>query len=143
MRHLPQSFLAVFSQKSFIVDIRQDSKYASDELIVHTFSGVNFSRIFLWALFCERWKFTEQQGKRRNHLCLKSTCIQSYSGPYFPAFGLNTERYEVSRHIQFKYRKMRTRINSNTDTFFAEHQYSSLPHPPTRKQLYIQLLLRI
>ena len=28
--------------------------------------------------------------------CLKTFRIQSYSGPYFPAFGLNTERYGVS-----------------------------------------------
>ena len=25
---------------------------------------------------------------------MKSVCIRSFSGPYFPAFGLNTERYE-------------------------------------------------
>ena len=29
-----------------------------------------------------------------NH-CVKSVPIRSYSGPHFPAFGLNTERYEV------------------------------------------------
>ena len=28
--------------------------------------------------------------------CVKSVCIQSYSRPYFPAFGLNTERYSIS-----------------------------------------------
>ena len=26
---------------------------------------------------------------------VKSVCIQSYSGPYFPIFGPNTERYRV------------------------------------------------
>ena len=31
-----------------------------------------------------------------------------FSGPYFPAFGLNTERYEVSIRIQSEY-KIRTR----------------------------------
>ena len=29
-------------------------------------------------------------------LCIKSVRIWSYSDPYFPAFGLNTERYGVS-----------------------------------------------
>ena len=29
--------------------------------------------------------------------CVKSVRIQSYSGPYFPTFGLNTERYGVSQ----------------------------------------------
>ena len=28
--------------------------------------------------------------------CVKNVCIRSYSGPHFPAFGLNAERYEVS-----------------------------------------------
>ena len=32
--------------------------------------------------------------------CLKSVRIRSYSGPHFPAFGLNTERYGVSLRIQ-------------------------------------------
>ena len=34
------------------------------------------------------------------------------SGPYFPAFGLNTERYEVSLRILSECRKIRTRNNS-------------------------------
>ena len=35
-----------------------------------------------------------------------------FSGPYFLAFGLNTERYEVSLRIQSKCGKIRTRKNS-------------------------------
>ena len=38
---------------------------------------------------------------------------------FFSAFGLNTERYGVSRRIQSECGKMRTRITSNTDTFQA------------------------
>ena len=49
--------------------------------------------------------------------CAKSVCIRSYSGPHFPAFGLKTERYEVSLRIQSKCEKIRTRINLNTNTF--------------------------
>ena len=45
--------------------------------------------------------------------------IQGYSGLYFPAFGLNTERYGVSLRIQSEYGKARTRITPNTDTFHA------------------------
>ena len=37
----------------------------------------------------------------------------------FPAFGLNTERYRVSLHIQPECGKMRTMITPNTDTFRA------------------------
>ena len=38
----------------------------------------------------------------RNSHCVKSVCIRSFSGPYFPTFGLNTERYGcgVSLRIQ-------------------------------------------
>ena len=32
--------------------------------------------------------------------CAKSVRTQSFPGPYFPAFGLNKERYSVSLHIQ-------------------------------------------
>ena len=32
--------------------------------------------------------------------CVKSVRFQNYSGPYFPAFGLNMERYEVSLGMQ-------------------------------------------
>ena len=51
--------------------------------------------------------------------CIKSVHIWSYSGPYFPAFGLNTERYEVSFRSQSECGKIWTRITPNTDTFPA------------------------
>ena len=50
---------------------------------------------------------------------MKSVRIRSYSGPHFPVFGLNTERYSVSLRIQSECGKMRTRITPNTDTFYA------------------------
>ena len=39
------------------------------------------------------------------------------SGPYFPAFGLNTERYEASLCIQSECGKIRTRNNSVSGHF--------------------------
>ena len=51
---------------------------------------------------------------------VKSVLIQSYSVPYFAAFGRNTERYGVYLRIQFECEKIRTRITPNTDTFNAE-----------------------
>ena len=54
-----------------------------------------------------------------NVYCVKSVRILSYSGSYFPAFRLNTEKYAVSLCIQSKCGKMRTRITPNTDTFYA------------------------
>ena len=50
---------------------------------------------------------------------VKSARIQSYSGPHFPAFGLNTDRYEVSIRIQSDCRKIRTRITPYTANFHA------------------------
>ena len=51
--------------------------------------------------------------------CVKSVRIRSFSGQYFPAFGMNTERYGVSPHIQSKCGKIQTRQTPNTDTFHA------------------------
>ena len=51
--------------------------------------------------------------------CVKSARIRNYSGPYFPAFGLNTERYGVSLCIQSACEKIQPRITPNTDTFHA------------------------
>ena len=50
---------------------------------------------------------------------VESVRIRSYSGPHFPAFGLNTERYGVSLRIQSECGKIRTRITPNMDTFYA------------------------
>ena len=51
--------------------------------------------------------------------CVKSARIRSYSGPYFSAFGLNTERYGASLRTQSKCGKMWTRITPNMNTFHA------------------------
>ena len=51
--------------------------------------------------------------------CVKSVLIGSFSGPYFPAFGLNTERYRISLRIQCKSGKIWTGKTPNTDTFHA------------------------
>ena len=45
--------------------------------------------------------------------CVKIVRIWSYSGPYFPAFRLNTVR------AQLKCGKMRSRITPNTNTFYV------------------------
>ena len=50
---------------------------------------------------------------------MKNVRIRSYSGPHSLAFGLNTERYTLSLHIQPECGKMRTRITPNTNTFYA------------------------
>ena len=49
--------------------------------------------------------------------CVKSIRIRNFSGPNFPAFGLNTERYGLSFRIQQECGKISTRKTPNTDTF--------------------------
>ena len=62
--------------------------------------------------------------KRCNVHCVKSVQIRSFSGPYFPAFGLNTEG--VSPSIQSECRKISTRKNSVFGHF--SRSGSSVPH---------------
>ena len=50
---------------------------------------------------------------------MKSVRIRNYSGPHFPIFGLNKERYFVSHRIQSECGKIRTRKSPNTDTCYA------------------------
>ena len=49
---------------------------------------------------------------RRSTNCVKSVQIRIFSGPCFPAFGLNMERYGLSVPSQSEWRKIRTRKNS-------------------------------
>ena len=57
------------------------------------------------------------------YYCVKRVHIWSFSGPYFPTFGVNTERYGVSLRIQSECGKIRTRKTSNTDTFHTVHPF--------------------
>ena len=69
--------------------------------------------------------------------CVKSVRIRSYSDPYFLAFRLNTERYEVSFRIQCKYAKIRTRMTLNTETFLAVlHSWSPNSEQAIKAILY-------
>ena len=53
--------------------------------------------------------------------CVKSVRIRSFSGPYFPAFGLNTERYSVLciSPYSVRMRENTEQKTPNTDTFHA------------------------
>ena len=51
--------------------------------------------------------------------CVNSVRIPSFSSPYFPAFGLITERYAVSFRIQPECCKIWTRKTPDTDTFHS------------------------
>ena len=63
--------------------------------------------------------FQEQIHQMLNH-CVKSVRIWSYSGPYFPALGLNTERYPVSLRIQSECGENVDQNNSREWTLFTQ-----------------------
>ena len=68
---------------------------------------------------CLRRNYSGVSAKVFKDHCVKSAKYGVFSGPYFPAFGLNTERYGVSPHIQSESGKIKTRITPNMDTFHA------------------------
>ena len=55
-----------------------------------------------------------------------SVRIRRFSGPYFPAFGLNTKRYGVSLRIPSEYEKIWSGKTPNTGTFHPVSQTSFL-----------------
>ena len=57
--------------------------------------------------------------------CVKRVRVRSFSGPYFPAFGLNTEIHSVSLRIHSKYGKIQIRKTPNTDTFHAVNVFNN------------------
>ena len=75
---------------------------------------------FLLSLFNSWFTFSWRRITMWHHP-LREKCIRSwsYSGPHFPAFGLNTEIYSVSLRIRSEWGAMHTRINPNTNTFYT------------------------
>ena len=55
----------------------------------------------------------------RSSHCIKSVRIRSFSGSYFPVFGLNAEKYGISFRVQSESGNMQTRKALNTDTFYS------------------------
>ena len=64
--------------------------------------------------------YLNQANSCRTH-CVKSVPI--FSGPYFPVFALNMERYGVSLRIQFECGEIRTRKNSVFGEFSSSVSY--------------------
>ena len=78
----------------------------------------------LW-LICSRhfkiiWLWTEAIKPFWQELTSPNLDSRDIQKPYFPAFGLNMERYWVSLRIQSECGKIRTKKTPNTDTFTAQ-----------------------
>ena len=79
-----------------------------------------FSVEVVLVIWVEPWYMSFTQLKHQNSVhYLKSVRIQSFSGPYVPAFGLNTKIYRVNLCIQSKCGKIPIRKTPNTNTFYA------------------------
>ena len=57
--------------------------------------------------------------KLKTNTAWKVSQYRVFSGPHFPAFGLNTEVYGVNHRIQSKCGKIKTRKTPYLDTFHA------------------------
>ena len=73
----------------------------------------------------------------KSALCEKCR-FRSFSGPYFPAFGLNTEKHSLSRRVQYEYGNIRTRKAPNTDTFYAVVQFQFLKNKANTILMYLR-----
>ena len=111
---LPKHFYVLHSynfkilfQKSFV---SQSSRFIKQFSLIEPLKALQVSFFFKYFFIFAEW---------RNFHCVKSVLIRSYSGPYFPAFGLNTERYGVSLRIHCECREIWTIITPNTDSFYA------------------------
>ena len=84
-----------------------------------------FASVFFFFLQIERINFL---------IISKSVRIRSFSGPYFPAFGLNTERYSLSLRIQSECGKIRTTKTPNT-VQFQNSSYKKTKHAKFSEKL--------
>ena len=82
----------------------------------YTASNISQQLPFQKTLFLRKAIFSRIYFSRELH-CVKRVLFRSFPSPYFPAFGLNTERLSVSLRIQSKCRKMRIRITSIRTVF--------------------------
>ena len=83
-----------------------------------SYTWINKLKSFWMFIVTLQWY---NQGPRKYLRCSTACKVSQYgviSGPHFPAFELNTERYFVSLRIQSEYGKIRTRNNSVSGHFW-------------------------
>ena len=86
-------------------------------------------RSFSWSVF---FCIQSEYRKIRIFFYCHSWKVSKYgvfSGPYFPAFGLNTERYSIRIRIQPECEKIRTRKNSVFGHFLRSENPTYLFNP--------------
>ena len=106
----------------------------SDKILIYVFNQSTYycqtelsGKSWCWLTnYVNKLKVRTNANFHSSH-CLKSVRFRSFSGQYFPAFGLNTERYFISLCIQSGCGKIQTRKIPNTDTFYAVSMVKLLP----------------
>ena len=93
-----------------IIKIRNISTKSADIIVE---SWISF--LILLSCYCFQIILTLFHEMLNHRHCVKNVRMPNFSGWYFSAFGLNTERYGVSLHIQSKCGKIQTRKTPNTD----------------------------
>ena len=109
--YLFQHFYLITQINKNVFFLRQTSLKISD-LIYTKVSWANY----VWRL---AWFFLVISFWQLELHCLKNIIIRHFSGPYFPAFGINMEWYFMLLRIQSESGKIQTRKTLNTDTFHA------------------------
>ena len=95
-KSLMKNFVSLWMQTS-LIEITNFKKY------IYLSINVSVFRIVVFVI-------------RNDFHCMKSVQIRSFSGPYFPLFGLNTEIYSANLLIQSEFREIKTLY---LDTFYA------------------------
>ena len=101
----------------FQIDLNQNKnrKIAIERAINDSFREKFYQSLGLDEIYITLSKMMNQATAH----CMESARIWSFSGPYFPAFGLNTEGYGESLRIQSECGKIKFRKTPNTNTFHA------------------------
>ena len=112
-------FNILFIELHFIIDFCHYWLICFQPSTVIFFSTKNNCKLRGWKKTTFRCWPPSEVIRAKVPYCVENVRVWSYSGPYFPAFPLKTERYSVSLCIQSKCGKIRTRITPNMDTFHA------------------------
>ena len=72
-------------------------------MLLYSLMQTNYLNL-IGSIHCfDRANFTSVNTSPSLPHCVKSVRIRRFSGPHFPAFGMNTERYSISFRIQTYY----------------------------------------
>ena len=105
----------VFSDWQIFI-VFSSNTFLKSHLLILTFSlSFQFAEFF-YPMSCHHfWTIEHTSPKIQNIRCVKSVRIRSFFGPYFRAFGLNTEIHRVNLPMQsnaWKYESEKLRIGT-------------------------------